>query len=279
MFHMEVFRSSLSSGVTNVFQQVTYVTAGSVLTGLNNGVQIPPELTFLHSFGGIGATLENLKPQANSWLPAPFPEFAPNNVGTAAGTPPKLWDFSRNPKAFRPTEEFDMYASQTSAGAEVEAVFFNICDGPATPLPPVSSQPTLNGVGQFFVAHGTATTTLTANAWTSVIPILDQALPAGRYALVGARVMTAHALAFRVKPTVQPLWRPGGLAVQSAGSFDPPGQRYINPLTGQITHWGTWVTFYQNTVPQVDIWATAADTTEDIFFDLIKISDIVTGGL
>lgn len=279
MFHMEGFRSSLASGVTNVFQQVTYVSVNSQLTALNLGVQIPVELMYLHSLFGVGATLENLQPQANSWLPAPFPELAPNNVGTAIASPAKVWDFSRNPKAFRPTEEFKMFASQTSAGAEVEAVFFNVCDGPPAPLPTVANGPTLNGVGQFFVAHGTAATTLVANAWTSVIPVLDQALPAGRYALVGARVMSAHALAFRIKPTVQPLWRPGGAAVQTAGQFDPPGQRYVNPLTGQITHWGTWVTFYQNTVPQVDIFATAADTAEDIFFDLVKISDIVTGGI
>lgn len=277
MFHMEAFRSSLASGVTDVFQQVTYVSTGAQITALNNGLQVPVELPKLHSLFGVGAHLENIEPRANSWLPSPWPDFAPNNIGTAIESPARFWDFARNPKAMRPTEEFDIYASQTSAGAEVETVFINLTDGMLVPAPAVANAPTVNGVGQYFVAHGTGSTTLTANGWTSVILTLTQTLPAGYYALVGARAMSAHALAFRMKPSVSPLWRPGGVAVQTADQLDPPGQRYINPVTGAISHWGTWLSFYQNVVPAVDFFATAADTVQDVFFDLIKISDTITG--
>jgi len=71
----------------------------------------------------------------------------------------------------------------------------------------------------------------------------------------------------------------GGAAVQAATALDFPGQRYINNLTGAISHWGVWLTFFQNTVPTVQIFSTAADTKEDFWFDVIKISDIVTGGI
>src|SRR6267142_2715880 len=239
MFHMEAFRSSLASGATDVFQQVTFFATGAQLAPLNNGMQSSYQLPYLHSLFG---------------------------------------DFSRNPKPLRPTEEFDIFASQTSGGAQTVTVFVNFSDGKIIPHPPLAASPTINGVGQLTTLHGTATTTLTANAWSAVTPNINQSFPAGFYAIVGVRVMSATARAFRVKPINEPLWRPGGVAVQTADQLDPPGQRFINPVTGQISHWGTWLTFFQNTVPNVDIFATSADTVEDIFFYVIKISDTVTAG-
>jgi len=273
---LEVFRSSLASGVSNVLQEVTYVAQGAILAPSANGVQVSAYLNKLNALWGLGANLENISPQAASFLPLPFPNFAPNNIGTAIESPAKYWDFSRAPKVLRSTETLNIFASQTSGGAETETVFCEFTDGIITAAPPVASAPAINGNGMFTVAHATATATLTANAFTQVTPILDNPLPAGTYALVGARVMSAKALAFRMKPIVEPLWRPGGVAVQAPDQFDPPGQRFLNPLTGYMSHWGVWLTFFQNTVPNVDIFSTAADTVEDFWFDLIKLSDVVT---
>jgi len=278
MFHMEAFRSSLASGSSDVFQQVTYISAGAVLAPLVNGVQVSAMLPYLHSLFGVGAHLENIRPQSASMLPLPYPTLAPNNIGTAVESPARFWDFSRNAKALRPTEEFDILASQTSGGAENEAVFVNFTDNRPQAAPPIATGPTINGNGQYFTAHATGTTTCAANAWTQCTPTLDLPLPAGMYALVGARAMSTHALAFRMYPIVEPLWRPGGVAVQTADQLDPPGQRFYNPLTGKLSHWGVWLTFFQNTIPNVGMWVTAQDTAQDFFFDLIKISDVVTAG-
>jgi hypothetical protein len=274
---MEYFRSSLASGVTDVLQQVTFVNSG-VLAPSGNGVQVSAMLSKLHSLFGFGANLENISPQAASMLPLPYPNLASNNVGTAINTPASVWDFSRNPKPLRPTETFNIFASQISAGAETETVFVQFTDGLITPAPPLATSPQINGNGMLTQVHAIATSTLTANAFTNVVPILDLPLPAGQYALVGARVMSAHASAFRMRPVNDPLWRPGGTAVQAATDLDFPGQRYLNNLTGAISHWGVWLTFFQNTVPSVDIFSTAADTKEDFWFDLIKISDVTTSG-
>lgn len=278
MWTMEAFRSSLASGVTDVLQQVTYITANALLAPSANGVQVSASLPFLHSLFGVGAHLENIQPQAASWLPLPYPNYAPNNIGTAAESPARFWDFSRAPKALRQTETFNIFASQTSGGAENEAVFVNFTDNLTVAPPPVALGPVVNGNGMLTTAHATATTTLTANAWTQITPILDLNLPAGLYSLVGVRVMSAGAFAFQMRPINSPLWRPGGVAVQTADQLDPPGQRYINPMTGVVSHWGEWFKFFQNTVPNVAIWSTSADTKEDVWFDLIKISDVVTAG-
>jgi hypothetical protein len=273
---LEAFRSSLASGVTDVLQQVTYISAGAILAPSASGLQVSAALSKLHSVFGVGAHLERIQPQAASMLPLPYPDLAPNNIGTAAENPPKVWDFSRGPKPLRPTETFNIFASQTSGGAENEAVFVQFTDGLVTQAPPLASVPAINGNGMFTCVHCTATTTLTANAFTQITPILDLPLPAGTYALVGARVQSAGCLAFRMKPINEPLWRPGGVGTQTADQLEMPGQRFINALTGQISHWGVWFTFFQNTVPNIDIWSTSADAKEDIWFDLIKLSDIVT---
>jgi hypothetical protein len=278
MFHMEAFRSSLASGATDVFQQVTYISANSVLAALVNGVQVSATLNKLHSVFGVGAHLQSIRLQAPSFLPVPYPTLNPNNIGTAIETPPKFWDMARAPKVLRPTEEFDIFASQISAGAEEEAVFVNFTDGLIVAPPAISTSPTPSGNGMYFISHATGSTTLTANAWTQVNLTLDLALPAGLYALVGARAVSAGALAFRIRPINEPLWRPGGVAAQTNDQLDPPGQRFLNPLTGAMSHWGVWVTFFQNTIPNIDFWSTSADTAEDVYLDLIKISDVVTAG-
>jgi hypothetical protein len=275
-FHMEVFRSSLSSGATNVLQQVSFVNSGVLAPSGAAGMQVSAKLPMLHSFFAVGANLERVQLQAASFLPLPYPDFDGNNVGTAINSPATFWDFSRNPKVMRQTETLNVFASQISAGAETETVFVQFTDNQTVIAPPISQIPTLTGIGMYTVAHATATTTLTANAFTQVTPLLDLPLPAGQYALVGMRVKAAHALAFRIAPINDPLWRPGGIAVQANTALDYPGQRYINPLTGYVSHWGVWLTFFQNTVPNVQIFSTAADTQEDMWFDLIKISDVVT---
>lgn len=277
-FHMEAFRSSLASGVTDVFQQVTYITAGAQLAPSGSGLQVSAQLNKLFTIHGVGAHLENIQPQAASFQPLPYPTFGPNNVGTAVESPARFWDLSSSPKVMRPTEFLNIFASQTSGGAENEAVFVQFTDGNNAVAPPVAQAAGLNGNGSFTVVHATATATLTANAWSQVTPVLDTPLPAGNYALVGARVVSATALAFRMHPVNEPLWRPGASACQAADGLDAPNARFINPLNGSISKWGVWLTFYQNVFPFVDIWATAGDTKEDFFFDLIKLSDTTSMG-
>src|SRR5882672_3401943 len=136
---LEAFSSSLASGVTDVLQQVTFISAGAILAPSASGVQVSAALSKLHSLFGVGVTLENISPQAASMLPLPYPNLAPNNKGTAIESPARFWDFSRNPKPLRPTETFNIFASQTSGGAENEAVFVQFTDGLITQAPALAS--------------------------------------------------------------------------------------------------------------------------------------------
>jgi len=80
---LEAFSSSLASGVTDVLQQVTYISAGAILAPSASGVQVSAALSKVHSAFGVGVTLENISLQAASMLPLPYPNLAPNNKGTA----------------------------------------------------------------------------------------------------------------------------------------------------------------------------------------------------
>ena len=275
--HMEAFRSSIATGA-NTFGQVTYISAGALLAPLVNGVQVSVALSKVHSIFGVGAHLDHIRPQAASFLPLPYPTLGPNNRSAAVESPPRFHDFSVQPIPLRPTEEFDIFATQDSGAGENEAVFVQFTDGNNEQPPSLVNIPGINGNGRYFTAHGTGSTTLTANAWTQCTVSLDQALPAGYYAMIGARAFSAGALAFRIQPQIEPLWRPGGVAVQAYDQMDPPGQRAFPITDRHYGGWGVWVKFFQNVVPYVQMWSTSADTAEEFWFDLVKLSDVVTAG-
>ena len=154
-----------------------------------------------------------------------------------------------------------MYASQNSGGSETEYCAIQFTDNVKIGPP----------AGTAFTVHATAATTLTAGAFTGVVPVFDYALPAGTYALVGMRVFSASALFFQMLPASGPLWRPGGMAVQAYDALDPPAQRYNGWLPGFNPSWGDLVDFRQNVPPQVNLFATSADTAEEFWYDLIYV--------
>lgn len=281
MFHLETFSSSIPTSGTTNFQQLTYVATDAILQKLVNGMQVSAQLPYLMAVMPVGSHLVSVRAQAPSMLPLPYITIGPNNRGGAFESPPRIQDYSAAPIPLRLTEEFDIFVTQNSGGAETEYVACLFSDNQPTPAPRPVTVPVVNGNGRFFTVHGTASTTLTAGAWTN-IPIssftLDQPFPAGSYVLVGARVLSASALFFRMFPQLAPQWRPGGVAVQSYDQMDAFGQRYYPNYGAPGYGWGVWLSFYSNTPPGIEIFATAADTSEEIWLDCIKVSDATIQG-
>ena len=114
MFHLELFSSAVSSGATS-FQQLTYVAADAILQKLNNGVQVPQNLPFIHSVMGVGSHLVGVRAQAPSMLPLPYISLSPNNRGGAFESPPRAWDFSAAPVPLRLTEDSTFSSRRTAA--------------------------------------------------------------------------------------------------------------------------------------------------------------------
>jgi hypothetical protein len=277
MFHAELYSSSLSSGAANTFQQVNAITSDNVLPTQNNGYTVLQQLPYLMCAIMIGTNAVHLRPQSNSMLPFPYITSTPNNRGAAAESPVRMLDLTLTPLPLRPTEEFDIFASQNSGGAQVQYVLVCFCDGPPSPLTfPLMPGNILSGqvqVGRAFTVHATGTTTLGASAFTAVPLTLDQTLPPGTYALIGMRAYSATGKFARLFPSVPPQWRPGTICTQAYDAMDPWYARAWPIFGGRVVApVGIWATFPQNVLPQVEFYATSADTAEEVWFDLVYIS-------
>jgi hypothetical protein len=247
VFTLEMYTSSVASGALN---QVTSLYSGVTPT-LNKGFQCPV-LNNLGAFYQVSLTGQRGQIQAPSLRTQPYPDFVPVNVGAGLfESPVRGVDLMRYPIPLAYTEEVDAWAVVGTTHVVYTGIIFT--DGP---VPSVSQQ-------GMRTVHCTSTTTLTAGAFTTVPLTLDQALPAGVYNLVGARVYSATGVFFKVLPAMGPLWQPGGIAVQAYDGLTPDGQRYGG--------WGTWLTFQQNVLPSISLFATAADTAEEAWLDLVKV--------
>jgi hypothetical protein len=277
MFHSELFSSSNTSSGANTFVQCNAVTTDNIMPTQNNGYTVLSEIPYLCHVIGIGSHIVHVRPQANSMLPFPYLTNSPNNRVAAAESPVRMLDLSMSPMPLRSSEEIDMFASQNSGGSETQYILASFCDGPPQPLAYALMPGGLVGnplqPGRAFTVHGTATTTLTASGWTQVAPTLDQTLPAGTYGLIGMRAFSATGKFARLFPATGPKWRPGGICVQAYDALDPWFQRaWPTPGGKVIAPMGIWLTFYQNVPPQVEFYATSADTAEEVWFDLVYIS-------
>lgn len=116
-------------------------------------------------------------------------------------------------------------------------------------------------------ARFTATATLTAHVWSSSALTADQALAPGTYAVVGMRYIGATAIAARV---VFPGYgyRPGCIASGPAVNTPELSGALARFRKGKL---GVWGTFDSTQLPQVEFLASAADTAEDVIFDLMPV--------
>lgn len=175
------------------------------------------------------------------------------------------------PEFMVPTKDVDLEATETitmiqSDGAGVAFSHYGlIWLGPKGPLPPMPE-------GDVRRVRAVASTTLTAQKWTSVTMTPDADLEPGQYSLVGLIPISATCVAGRVIITGQN-YRPGfiGFAGTEAAAADFDPRALKNPLYGYPMG-----SFAHTNIPQVQFLADAADTSETVFFDVIRIGDVGT---
>ncbi len=108
----------------------------------------------------------------------------------------------------------------------------------------------------------TNTDTLTARVWTNANMVAVEQLPAGEYAVIGMRAVSATLIAARLVPRGAG-WRPGCIAGDVDGYEDNP----IFRMGGL----GEWMRFRHDEIPSVDFLADAADSDQDVFLDVVKV--------
>jgi hypothetical protein len=108
--------------------------------------------------------------------------------------------------------------------------------------------------------RATSSTTLTAYQWTNGALTFDQTLPAGRYQVIGMRAQSTGLIAARL---VFPgyAWRPGVIGYDAVGKVEPLRFRFGNMgILGEFRH---------DSPPSVDFLSSSADTSEEVYLDLV----------
>ena len=117
--------------------------------------------------------------------------------------------------------------------------------------------------GERFSIRFTAGTAAVGYTWGSRAITLSENLLAGRYAVVGARVLSTTLIAFRLIFTGQSE-RPGALGVDAYGDIQHPVFR-----DGSL---GVWGEFEHNELPRLEVLAVTTDSAFVGYLDLIKIA-------
>jgi len=232
--------------------------ADDLLTVVGDNIRIPassperPAMNFLAAAYALGPNVTQARLVAPSLERLTRFQIAPIDVNAEPTYPLTISELWANPKALDPDENMQAQAAEDGAGATRATLLIWLADGPIQPI-----------TGEIFTTRVTGTTTLVANAWTRGTIVLDEELPVGRYALVGAFFVAAGLQAFRFRPIGSP-YAPGAVGADAIG--DSGHSRFRK---GGL---GAWFEFTHNVLPSLEYLSNSADTAETGWLDLIKVA-------
>jgi len=213
-------------------------------------VWVPEELAMLAAYFASGATLTAARiesPTLRTLVPI---DVVPLNLATEPATPPAAVFQPANPKPVGGGEALNVKASDTAIDTIVALAW--LASGPLTPA-----------AGEIFTVKATNLSTLTAYAWTNGPLTFAQSLPKGRYQVVGMAAKSAGMVAARLVFSGY-AWRPGCLGCDAYSDILQPDLR-----NGKM---GVWGEFDHDLPPTVDFLSISADTSQEVWLDLIKIA-------
>jgi len=213
---------------------------------------IVPSLNNLLGAFAISTNLANARVSSPSLRSVAELSVHPMNVGTTPISNPPMVDIFERPIPLVVDEPLSAKAYHSGAAAEQVTVLAWLGDGPVTKV-----------TGPFYTVKATSSTTLTAYTWTNCIITFEQTLPAGRYQIIGFGAKSAGIIAARlVIPGFG--WRPGVIGNTAYSHLPAIRFRYGNC--------GVLGEFASTSPPTVDVLSSSADTSEEFWFDLIKVA-------
>lgn len=256
MLHTELYSSSIASGTSLV--QVTAVPS-NIYPVTNSGFLVQG-IHGISSVTAIGSGAIRAQLQSASLRVQPFIDCVPVNRSVGAESPVRFTDWGQAPLQVKSNEELDVFGCQNSGSSAYLNVIVTFSDGPIRPAASTGA----------LTVHATASATLNAHAWTAVTFALDTSLDPGTYSIIGMRAYSATGIVARLIPNSgSQTYRPGVPMVQS---YDTTDMRYARYGAG-----GQFITFATTALPQVEIYASSADTAEELWLDLVQTSSSVTG--
>ena len=225
---------------------------------LGDDIVVPAQVSYVGGVYAIGAAISRaqlVSPSIRRRYPM---EIAPIEIAAEPADPVKYYSMFDNPIQLDPDESLNFQAAEDGAGAGRCTGLVWLCDGATAPL---------SGV-EIFTIRATNASTLTAFQWTNGALTFNDTLPAGTYALVGARGVSTGLLGFRFVFQAFP-FRPGAIGSDTNGEVGAPIFRQ-----GRL---GVWGEFEHNSPPTVDFLSVSADSSQTVDLDLVLISGRLSG--
>jgi len=227
--------------------------ADNSLTANGDNLRVPSALANLVGY----AALANATAYAYAKVDSPslrmmFPNYiSTREMGTIFVSPQQQTMVPRSPIPLVGDEDMTFINNSDAGGAIAEYGFVWFSDGPITPVE-----------GRIHTIRATSAITAVAGVWTAGGLTFNEALPYGRYAIVGMRCHGPTTIAGRLI-FVGGAWRPGVIAVGDKEPADHPLLRF-----GKM---GVWGEFDSVAPPQVEIIGSAG-TAQIFHLDVIKLT-------
>jgi hypothetical protein len=251
MFTLCAYHENINTAVLD------YITAAADphVRVLGDDILVPSLSNLMGAFA-LGATMTQAQLSSPSLRRLSLLDVQPFNIGAEpvdTQLVSTFQDYFSNPIPLVQSEALNALINQGAGGAERETVLVWFGDK-------VDAVPD----GPRFTLRFTNATTLVAYAWTAGALTFTQAVPAGRYAVIGGRAVSAGLIAFRL---IFPGggWRPGAIGVD-LGS-DAQVQRFRNGNAG------SWGEFEHDLPPIAEFFSVSADTAQVVHLDLVQIRE------
>ncbi len=177
-----------------------------------------------------------------------------NGGGDADAVPnavPNIMDLRLHPRMLARNELLQAFTNHDTTSAQLTWILLWLADAPPQKI----------GAGEAFTIRLSGAATLTVDVWTLISMTLDDALPVGRYAVIGMHPVSLGCVAARLVP-VGGGWRPGALGSATNSIGGHPVFRM-----GEL---GVWLEFESISLPRFEFLSAIADTVETVHLDLIQ---------
>lgn len=181
-----------------------------------------------------------------------LPYIEPIRVGALPGNLPPAALYETNQLNLDPIDEIAIEVSNNLASGTEVTIAGLFLEMSGTPIPQ----------GPSFTIRATSSFTATSLQWTSGAIVFDQVLPAGRYAVIGLRVIGPNIVFGRL---IFPggTYRPGTIASDTVSESD--GNLVRQGSCGLLGE------FDSVAQPQIEIFSNGANTAQTVFMDIIRI--------
>ena len=248
MIHLACYNGTLTESTAN--QDIPAVTDQSLT--ISNGHYVLTEPARLAGVYGQSTNLNRLRINTPTLRATSLPYMEPLRQDTLPGNLPPMAILGDFALPLTPIDEIAFEASIGGASGTQDTTVGAWFQFGMRPIP----------TGAAYTLRATATVTATADAWTAGAFILDQVLPAGRYSVIGMRVVAENAIFGRLIFPAQ-TYRPGVIA-----SFDESESDFSYIRMGRMGELGQFDSIAQ---PQIEIFANGTCTSQTIYMDCIRI--------